>query len=35
MRSTTESNYEVTTQKFTNNKYTANGIELEAAWNAR
>ena len=31
---TTESNYEVTTQKFTNNKYTANGVELEAAWNA-
>lgn len=30
---TTESNYEVTTQKFTNNKYTANGVELEAAWN--
>jgi outer membrane receptor protein involved in Fe transport len=30
---TTESNYEVTTQKFTNNKYTASGVELEAAWN--
>jgi outer membrane receptor protein involved in Fe transport len=30
---TTESNYEVTTQKFTSNKYTANGVELEAAWN--
>jgi len=30
---TTESNYEVTTQRFTNNKYTASGLELEAAWN--
>ena len=30
---TTESNYEVTTQKFTANKYSANGLELEAAWN--
>ena len=30
---TTESNYEVTTQTFTNNKYTASGVELEAAWN--
>ncbi len=28
---TTESNYEVTTQKFTDNKYSANGLELEAA----
>ena len=31
---TDESNYEVTTQKFTSNKYTANGLELEAAWRA-
>ena len=30
---TKESNYEVTTQSFTNNKYSANGIELEAALN--
>ncbi len=29
---TKESNYEVTTQKFTANKYEANGIELEAAY---
>jgi outer membrane receptor protein involved in Fe transport len=29
---TTESNYEVTTQKFTNNRYSANGLELEAAF---
>ena len=29
---TNESNYEVTTQKFTANKYTARGLELEAAW---
>ena len=29
---TSESNYEVTTQTFTANKYAANGIELEAAW---
>jgi outer membrane receptor protein involved in Fe transport len=29
---TNESNYEVTTQTFTSNKYNANGIELEAAW---
>ena len=28
---TKESNYEVTTQTFTSNKYTANGLELEAA----
>ena len=31
---TDESNYEVTTQQFTSNKYTANGLELEAAWRA-
>ena len=31
---TDESNYEVTTQSFTSNKYTANGLELEAAWRA-
>ena len=31
---TDESNYEVTTQNFTSNKYTANGLELEAAWHA-
>jgi outer membrane receptor protein involved in Fe transport len=30
---TTESNYEVTTQTFTSNKYNANGLELEAAFN--
>ena len=29
---TSESNYEVTTQKFTANKYKANGLELEAAY---
>ena len=29
---TDESNYEVTTQSFTSNKYTANGLELEAAF---
>jgi outer membrane receptor protein involved in Fe transport len=29
---TDESNYEVTTQTFTSNKYTANGLELEAAF---
>lgn len=29
---TSESNYEATTQKFTSNKYSANGIELEAVW---
>ena len=29
---TDESNYEVTTQTFTSNKYTADGLELEAAW---
>jgi outer membrane receptor protein involved in Fe transport len=29
---TTESNYEVTTQTFTNNKYKANGVEFEAAY---
>lgn len=29
---TQESNYEVTTQKFTANTYRANGLELEAAW---
>jgi outer membrane receptor protein involved in Fe transport len=29
---TKESNYEVTTQKFTANKYSANGLELEASW---
>jgi len=29
---TKESNYEVTTQKFTANKYEASGIELEAAY---
>jgi len=29
---TKESNYEVTTQKFTANKYEANGLELEAAY---
>ena len=31
---TTESNFEVTTQKFTNNKYNANGLELEASFNS-
>ncbi|QTN26651.1 TonB-dependent receptor [Rhodoferax sp. AJA081-3] len=31
---TTESNYEATTQKFTANKYSSNGLELEAIWNA-
>jgi outer membrane receptor protein involved in Fe transport len=31
---TSESNYEATTQKFTSNKYSANGIELEAVWTA-
>ena len=31
---TKESNYEVTTQTFTSNKYKANGLELEAAWRA-
>ncbi len=31
---TEESNYEVTTQKFTANKYSANGLELELAWRA-
>lgn len=30
---TTESNYEATTQKFTANKYTSSGLELEAIWN--
>ena len=29
---TEESNYEVTSQKFTSNRYSANGLELEAAW---
>jgi len=29
---TKESNFEVTTQKFTSNKYEANGLELEAAY---
>ena len=29
---TKESNYEVTTQTFTANKYSAHGLELEAAW---
>ncbi len=29
---TKESNYEVTTQQFTANEYSANGLELEAAW---
>lgn len=29
---TSESNYEVTTQKFTANKYKASGLELEAAY---
>ncbi len=31
---TNESNYEVTTQQFTSNKYSANGLEIEAAWRA-
>jgi outer membrane receptor protein involved in Fe transport len=31
---TKESNYEVTTQTFTSNKYNANGLELEAAFRA-
>ncbi len=31
---TNESNYEVTTQSFTSNKYAANGLELEAAYRA-
>jgi outer membrane receptor protein involved in Fe transport len=31
---TSESNYEVTTQRFTANKYSANGLELELAWRA-
>jgi outer membrane receptor protein involved in Fe transport len=31
---TDESNYEVTTQTFTSNKYSANGLELETAWRA-
>ena len=31
---TDESNYEVTTQTFTSNKYKASGLELEAAWRA-
>ena len=30
---TTESNYEVTTQTFTSNKYKASGLELEASFN--
>ncbi len=30
---TKESNYEVTTQTFTNNKYSASGLELEASFN--
>ena len=29
---TRESNYEVTTQQFTSNRYSANGLELELAW---
>ena len=29
---TDESNFEVTTQKFTSNKYSANGLELETSW---
>jgi outer membrane receptor protein involved in Fe transport len=29
---TKESNYEATTQKFTNNQYSANGLELEAGY---
>lgn len=31
---TDESNYEVTTQTFTSNKYKATGLELELAWRA-
>lgn len=31
---TSESNYEATTQKFTANQYTSNGLELEAVWSA-
>lgn len=31
---TTESNYEATTRKFTNNKYSANGLELELGYKA-
>jgi outer membrane receptor protein involved in Fe transport len=31
---TKESNYEATTRKFTNNTYSAKGIELEASWRA-
>ena len=31
---TSESNYEVTSQTFTANKYSANGVELEAVWTA-
>lgn len=31
---TKESNYEVTTQTFTNNKYKANGVEFEGAYTA-
>lgn len=31
---TAESNYEATTQKFTSNRYRANGLELEAGWKA-
>jgi outer membrane receptor protein involved in Fe transport len=29
---TTESNYEATTQKFTSNKYSSSGLELEGVW---
>jgi outer membrane receptor protein involved in Fe transport len=29
---TKESNYEATTQQFTSNRYSANGLELEAGW---
>jgi len=29
---TSESNYEATTQKFTANRYTSNGVELESVW---
>lgn len=31
---TKESNYEATTQKFTSNKYSSRGLELEGVWNA-
>jgi outer membrane receptor protein involved in Fe transport len=31
---TTESNYEATTRKFTSNKYSANGLELELGYKA-